>query len=62
MVGLKDIARTLGCGIREVKMLIRDEGFPVCRVGKAYMTTPERALEWIESRIPRPTRNEGRDS
>ncbi|MDR1314708.1 MAG: helix-turn-helix domain-containing protein [Deltaproteobacteria bacterium] len=54
VIGMKEIARMLGCGVREVKALIRDEEFPVCRVGRAYMTTPGRALEWIEARIPRP--------
>jgi hypothetical protein len=57
LIGLKEIARALGCGLWKAREFVLEGGLPVYWTG-AYVTTARLALEWLEARAKPVTRAE----
>lgn len=51
ILGLEDLYRILPFGEQKIRKLIASQELPVVKVGRNYITTKRKLLEWIEQNI-----------
>lgn len=51
ILGLQDLYKILPFGEQKIRKLIASQELPVVKVGRDYITTKRKLLEWIEQNI-----------
>lgn len=51
ILGLEDLYKILPFGEQKIRKLIASQELPVVKVGRDYITTRKKLLEWIEQNI-----------
>ena len=51
IIGLKDLYDILPFGEKKIRKLIASQELPVVKVGRNYITTKRKLIEWIEINI-----------
>lgn len=51
IIGLKDIYEILPFGKKKILKLIHSNELPVLKVGRTYITTKNKLIDWVESHL-----------